>query len=297
MRCRHEGVEEAAELRSQLGPLHAGDGDLPVLEQRREDLVQVDVHVQDVLEHVLPVPLHKGLLVGALGSTGGVGHVRQALRADVRCHGHQRLVEPLAGQGIEEEVRQHLRAPGVARALLHHGHELLFGVLPVRLQHAPLVLGPLHLCPHQCAQDAEPEVQVRRVEEGNAAAAEPHAQLRQEAGLLRQHRLVQPPHRSQHGLLGGHLRGAVGELEGQHRGQVPPQLGHHGAREVVLVPAEGRAVVAAESGAVGQGSLPRLTSNPLRCKLSQTCRLADLEEVVGNPGVLPVRERLLAQQG
>mmetsp|Transcript_125402 Transcript_125402/g.362804 ORF Transcript_125402/g.362804 Transcript_125402/m.362804 type:complete len:261 (+) Transcript_125402:426-1208(+) len=102
LRGSRERVEVPAQKRHQARPLDPRDGHLPLLEEARENLVEVGVYIEDVLEYVLPIPLDEGLLIGPLRRARGVRHVCQALRADVRGDGDECLVEPLPGQGVVE---------------------------------------------------------------------------------------------------------------------------------------------------------------------------------------------------
>mmetsp|Transcript_94602 Transcript_94602/g.272382 ORF Transcript_94602/g.272382 Transcript_94602/m.272382 type:complete len:276 (-) Transcript_94602:393-1220(-) len=139
----HQGgqcIQVGPELRDQQGPLDAGDGNLALLEQAGEDLMQVGIHIKGVLDNILPISFDEGLLVGALGSAGSVWHIREALRPNVRRHSDERLVQPLAGQGVEKGPSQRGGARRIARAAAQHGNELRLRLLPVRLEGPPLVL-------------------------------------------------------------------------------------------------------------------------------------------------------------
>mmetsp|Transcript_12116 Transcript_12116/g.35994 ORF Transcript_12116/g.35994 Transcript_12116/m.35994 type:complete len:230 (-) Transcript_12116:2251-2940(-) len=159
----------------------------------------------------------------------------------------------------------------------------------MRLEHPPLVLLPLRLGGHEGVQDAVTQAQVRRVQEGHGAAAEAHAQLREEARLLRLHGLVEPPHGVQDCLARGHLCGALRQLVGQHRREVLLDLRDHDALQLARVGAGRHAVGLAGLGGRRAVVAPRLV-------LGKAARNPDLEEVAGQPGVLPGGQRLLAQQ-
>mmetsp|Transcript_59635 Transcript_59635/g.168012 ORF Transcript_59635/g.168012 Transcript_59635/m.168012 type:complete len:250 (-) Transcript_59635:200-949(-) len=58
-------------------------GALPLVEDREVQLLEVGVHVEDVLEHVVPVPRDEGELEGHLRGALRVGHLLQHLATDV----------------------------------------------------------------------------------------------------------------------------------------------------------------------------------------------------------------------